>query len=80
MAEGIARFAGIFRRYRAAFGVSPPLKHWDASRGSDELFELMEEAIARGRPLSEEELGGGYPEGRWSEGRGNERQQRHGRH
>jgi hypothetical protein len=78
MAEGIARFAGIFRRYRAAFGVSPPLQHWDASRGSDELFELMEEAIARSRPLSAEEFGG-YPEGRWSERPGNERQQRHGR-
>jgi hypothetical protein len=49
----------VFHRYEAAFGESPPLMHWNERF---DLFALMEMAIARGRKLTAEELGGGHPE------------------
>jgi hypothetical protein len=49
----------VFHRYEAAFGESPPLTHWNERF---DLFALMEMAIARGRKLTAEELGGGHPE------------------
>jgi hypothetical protein len=56
--------AGVFARYEAAFpSAPPPLMHWDEARGYEALFKLMEAALARGRALSAEELGGGHPEG-----------------
>ena len=57
--EEIERRTEVFHRYEAAFGESPPLTHWNERF---DLFALMEMAIARGRKLTAEELGGGHPE------------------
>jgi hypothetical protein len=53
----------VFDRYRAAFGGDPPLVYRNEEPVSEVLVRLMEEAIARGRPLSPEDLGGGCPPG-----------------
>ena len=59
MDEEIEWRTEVFHRYEAAFGESPPLMHWNERF---DLFALMEMAIARGRKLTAEELGGGHPE------------------
>lgn len=59
MDEEIEWRTEVFHRYEAAFGESPPLTHWNERF---DLFALMEMAIARGRKLTAEELGGGHPE------------------
>jgi hypothetical protein len=59
MDEEIEWRTEVFHRYEAAFGESPPLMHWNERF---DLFALMEMAIARGRKLTAEELGGGHPD------------------
>jgi hypothetical protein len=48
----------IWDRYADAFGRSVPMMHWDERRPIEVLHRMMAEAIAHGRPLTQDEVTG----------------------